>query len=175
LDAAGWVDRDGDGVREKNGRPFRFNATVRQGDGIPELAVYVQEFFRQVGVQMEMVVLEKPLMWEKLRDGDFEAMFMIVQSGVSAQLRDFGRANRLSYYNSEAFAVIDSLQVSADPGEIDRLYRRLTEIYRADMQVTRLVPWSTAWFVHRRVRGLSTPFRAEPDTYMETLWIEEDE
>ncbi len=175
LGVAGWVDRDGDGVREKNGRPFRFTATVRQGDGIPELAVYVQEFFRQVGVQMEMVVLEKPLMWDKLRDGDFEAMFMIVQSGVSAQLRDFGRANRLGYFNPEAFAVIDSLQVSADPGEIDRLYRRLTEIYRADMQVTRLIPWSTAWFVHRRVRGLSTPFRAEPDTYMEMLWVEEDE
>jgi ABC-type transport system substrate-binding protein len=96
-----------------------------------------------------------------------------VQSGVSAQLRDFGRENRLGYDNPEAFAVIDSLQVTADPGEIDRLYRRLTEIFRADMPVTRLIPWSTAWFVHRRVQGMSTPFRAEPDTYMEELWVEE--
>ena len=174
LGAAGWVDRDGDGVREKDGQPFRFTATVWQGNGMPELAVYVQEFFRQVSVHMEMVVMENPLTWEKLRAGDFEALFMVVQSGVSAQLRDFGPENRLGYYNPEAFAVIDSLQVTADPGEIDGLYRRLTEIFRADMPVTRLIPWSRAWFVHRRVRGMSTPFRAEPDTYMEMLWIDED-
>jgi peptide/nickel transport system substrate-binding protein len=173
LDAAGWVDRDGDGVREKDGRQFRFTATVWQGDGMPELAVYVREFLRQVGVHMEIVVLEEPMMFETLRAGDFEALFMVVQSGVSAQQRDFGRENRIGYYNPEAFAVIDSLQVTADPGEVDRFYLRLTEIYRADMQVTRLIPWSTAWFVHKRVRGMSTPFRAEPDTYMETLWVEE--
>ncbi|MEJ2312643.1 MAG: ABC transporter substrate-binding protein [Gemmatimonadales bacterium] len=172
LTAAGWVDQDGDGVREKDGRMFRFTATVRPGDGIPELAVYVQDFFRQVGVHMEMVVLEKPMMWEKLRAGDFEAMFMVVQSGVSAQRRDLGRENRLGYENQEAFAIIDSLQVTAAPGEIDRLYGRLTEIFRADMPVTRLTPWTTAWFVHRRIRGLSSPLRAEPDTYVEALWVE---
>ena len=174
LAAAGWVDRDGDGVREKDGQPFRFSATVRQGNGIPELAVYVQEFFRQVGVHMEIQPVEAALSWDKLKTGDFEALFTIVQSGVSAQLRDFGPENRLGYYNPKAFAVIDSLQVTADPGEIDRLYLRLTEIFRAEMPVTRLIPWSTAWFVHRRVQGMSTPFRAEPDTYMEELWIEED-
>jgi peptide/nickel transport system substrate-binding protein len=108
------VDQDGDGVREKDGQPFRFTATVRQGDGIPELAVYVREFLRQVGVQMELAVVEGPLTWERLRAGDFEAMFMVVQSGVSAQLRDFGRENRLGYDNPEAFAVIDSLQVTAE-------------------------------------------------------------
>ncbi|MEJ2371315.1 MAG: hypothetical protein P8Y07_10790 [Gemmatimonadales bacterium] len=112
------------------------------------------------------------MMWEKLRAGDFEAMFMVVQSGVSAQRRDLGRENRLGYENQEAFAIIDSLQVTAAPGEIDRLYGRLTEIFRADMPVTRLTPWTTAWFVHRRIRGLSSPLRAEPDTYVEALWVE---
>jgi hypothetical protein len=71
------------------------------------------------------------------------------------------------------FEIVDSLQTEADPDEQDRLYRRLTELYRSDMQVTRLIPWSREWFVHRRVRGMSTPFRVEPDTYMETLWVEE--
>jgi peptide/nickel transport system substrate-binding protein len=172
LNVAGWVDRDGDGVREKDGQPFRFTATVRQGNGIPELAVYVQAFLRRVGVHMEMVVLERALVWEKLSTGDFEAMFMIVQSPVAAQKRDFGRGNHIGYYNPEAYTVIDRLQTAADPEKIDHLYRRLTMIYRADMPFTRLIPWSSDWFVHRRVRGMRTPFRAEPDTYMEELWVE---
>lgn len=172
LEAAGWTDRDGDGIRDRNGKPFRFSATVWEGDGIPELAVYVQEFLRQVGVHMDILVTEKALMWEKLGDGDFEALFMIVQSPVWGQTRDFGRENNIGYYNPETFAVIDSLQTAADPEEIDRLYRRLTTIYRTDMPFTRLIPWSSDWFVHRRVRGMSTPFRAEPDTHMEELWVE---
>ncbi len=174
LDAAGWVDRDGDGVREKDGRPFRFNATVVQGNGLPELAVYVQHSLRQVGVRMEMRLHEWTVTWEKLKSGDFEALFMVVQSNVSAQLRDFGRGNPTGYYNPEAFEVIDRLVATADPEAQDRLYSRLTEIFRADMPVTRLIPWSRDWFVHRRVRGLSTPFRADPDTYMEELWVEDE-
>ena len=173
LDAAGWVDRDGDGVREKDGRPFRFTATVWQGNGIPELAVYVQQFLRQVGVHMEIQPVEAALSWDKLKTGDFEALFTVVQVYPRALQRDFGRGSRTGYHNPEAFAVIDSLLATANPEEVDRLYRRLSEIYRADMPLTRLIPWSREWFVHRRVRGLSTPFRASPDTYMEELWVED--
>jgi peptide/nickel transport system substrate-binding protein len=172
LEAAGWVDRDRDGVREKDGRPFRFTATVWQGDGIPQLAVHVQQSLRQVGVHMEIQHAEEALMWEVLQSGDFEAWMGVGQSGPRSQQRDFGRGNGTGYVNPEAFEVIDSLTATADPEEEDRLYRRLTEIYRSDMPFTRLIPWSRDWFVHRRVRGLSTPFRAEPDAYMEELWLE---
>ncbi len=175
LEAAGWVDRDGDGIREQDGRPFRFTASVWSAQGYPQLAVYVQEFLRQVGVHMEIQSIESASAWDRRNFGDFEALFMVVQSGVWAQRRDFGRGNRTGYHNPEAFTVIDSLQATADPDEIDRLYRRLTEIYRADMPFTRLIPWSRDWFVHRRIQGLSTPFRADPDTYMEELWIEDPE
>lgn len=173
FDAAGWVDTNGDGVREKDGRPFHFTATVRQGNGMPELAVHVQEFLHQVGVRMEVQLIERAVSWDRLSSGDFEALFTIVQSGVFAQVRDFGRENRIGYHNRETFQIIARLQTAADPEEQDRLYRRLTDIYRADMQVTRLIPWTMEWFVHRRVQGMSTPFRAEPDTYMEALWVEE--
>ena len=174
LEAVGWADLDGDGVREKEGRPFRFTAVVSQGAGFPELALYVQASLRRIGVHMELQPGEPAAMWELLKSGDFDALFMVVQSGASAQRRDFGRGNQTGYSNPEALAVIDSLQATADPEEQDRFYRRLTEIYRVDMPFTRLIPWSNEWFVHRRIRGLSTPFRAEPDTYMEELWVEDE-
>ncbi len=172
LDGAGWVDRDGDGVREKDGRPFRFSASVSSVQGYAQLAVYVQEFLRQAGVHMEIQSIEAASGWDQLKAGDFEALFMVVQSYPEAQQRDFGRGNRTGYQNPEAFAVIDSLLATADPDEEDRLYRRLTEIYRADMPFTRLIPWSSNWFVHRRVRGPSTHFLAMPDYYMEELWVD---
>ncbi len=175
LNAAGWVDRDGDGVREKDGRPFHFTATVWQGLGMPQLAVSVQEFLRQVGIDMEIQPTEKSLMYSRFNTGDFEAWMGPGLMGPERPRRDFGRGNDRGYHNPEVYQIIDSLQATQDPEGEDRLYRRLSEIYRADMPVTRLVPMSDDWFVHRRIQGLSTPFHAIPDYYMDDLWVEDGE
>ncbi|MGH7562827.1 MAG: ABC transporter substrate-binding protein [Gemmatimonadota bacterium] len=173
LEAAGWSDADGDGVRERGGRAFRFTADVWNDPGTPQMAVHVQEYLRRVGVRMEIRVLEGGLMWEKLRAGDFEALVMIQQSGYgSPEKRDFGRGNRTGYANPAVFDLLDRIMATVDPAEEDRLYRDLAEIFRAELPVTRIVPWTRTHFVHRRVRGLSAPFRLNPDTHMEELWLE---
>lgn len=173
LDAAGWSDRDGDGLREKDGRPFRFTASVLNSQSMELIAVYVQAQLRRVGVQMEIQLTDSAAMWDKLHSGDFEAWIFIDQAPPNRQQAIHGRGNAAGYDNPEAFQVLDRLVTTADPEEVDAHYRRLTEIYRIDPPFTRLIPMTRDWFVHRRIRGLSTPFRADPDTYMETLWVEE--
>jgi peptide/nickel transport system substrate-binding protein len=173
LEAAGWVDRDGDGVRERAGRPFRFTAKVWNGRVAPQLAVYVQEYLRRVGVQMDVVMLEDALMWEMLKAGDFEALLFRHQPGPEAQRRDFGRENRTGYQSPAAFDIIDRIMITADPDEEDRLYGELAEIFSAELPLTRLVWDPSVTFAHQRVRGLSTPFRADANTHMEDLWVEE--
>jgi peptide/nickel transport system substrate-binding protein len=163
LEAAGWQDHDGDGVRERAGRPFRFIAIVRHD--LDRLAVYVQAQLRQVGVQMEVQVLDTPLVWDRFTGGDFEAVFHIHQPGPEAQRRDFGRNNRIGYQNPEVVRLTD--QVTADPDELDRIFRALTEILRADLPVTRLVNRTVTTFAHRRVQG-PVSFYAPP----EDLWLE---
>jgi len=153
LEAAGWQDRDGDGVRERDGRKFRFTAITWNTQGLDRSAVYVQAQLRQVGVQMEVQVLDIPLVWERFTGGDFEAVFHIHQPGLEAQRRDFGRNNRIGYQNPEVVRLTD--QATADPDGLDRIYRALTEILRADLPVTRLVPWTDTTFAHRRVRGIA--------------------
>jgi peptide/nickel transport system substrate-binding protein len=171
LEAAGWGDRDGDGIRERDGRVFQFTATVSSLHGMPQLAVSVQAQLRQVGVQMRIQRFEGS-MWEKLRAGDFEAWMNVHQSGADAVRRDFGRGNPLGYSNEEVFDLIDRLTATADPQDQDRLYAQLTQIFRTEQPFARLLPFTRSWFVHRRLRGLSTPFQASPDTYLESLWVE---
>jgi peptide/nickel transport system substrate-binding protein len=172
LEAAGWQDRDGDGVREREGRPFRFTAIVRHD--LDRLAVYVQAQFRQVGVQMELQVLDGPLVWDRFTAGDFEAVFHINQQFPDALWRDFGRNNRIGCHNPEVVRLTDQGAATADPEEMDRIYRALTEIFRAELPVTRLVTRTGTIFAHRRVQGLGTPFHANPDTDMEDLWLENE-
>jgi hypothetical protein len=58
--------------------------------------------------------------------------------------------------------------------ERDIAVRRLWPIYSTDMPFTLLSPRVTFNIVHRRIRGLKSPDRADPAGFMEHLWIEEE-
>ncbi len=70
--------------------------------------------------------------------------------------------------------LIDRAKVTGDPDLRDYIYRELTEIFREDVPITLLFPRVEYTFVHRRIQGLSSPWRANPASYMEYLWLEED-
>lgn len=59
-----------------------------------------------------------------------------------------------------------------DPDEIDRTYRELAPIFQAELPVTFLAPSVVTTIAHRRLRGLSGPFRASPVLHMDELWLE---
>ena len=48
-------------------------------------------------------------------------------------------------------------------------------IFQQDVPVTYLLP--QIWFnaAHRRVKGLSSPYRVWAETHMDQLWLEEEE
>ena len=66
--------------------------------------------------------------------------------------------------------LIDQARATADPDELDVICRALTEIFRADLPVTRLVPFVNTTFAHRRVQGLGRRTYAPP----QDLWLENE-
>jgi peptide/nickel transport system substrate-binding protein len=56
LDEAGWEEASKGGIREKNGRKFRFSLLF-SAELMPG-AVYIQDQLRRVGIDMEMVPME---------------------------------------------------------------------------------------------------------------------
>jgi peptide/nickel transport system substrate-binding protein len=58
LEEAGWVDTDGDGVREKDGQPLALDLYTRQGGaaGDIETAELVQAMLAEVGIQTNIIV-----------------------------------------------------------------------------------------------------------------------
>jgi hypothetical protein len=57
---------------------------------------------------------------------------------------------------------------------VDRIYRQIAEILIEDQPVTFFMPRVITFIAHRRLRGLSNPFRALPARNMDDLWIEEE-
>ena len=176
LEEAGWVDGDGDGIREREGEPFRFEVLVPMTE--EREAVYVQEQLRRVGVSMAIVSRgEWAQVFRQVRAGDFEAAisrFLVDLSAVTGQLPFFGATSYIGYPNRRAHELLQAAASTQNPETLDGLYRELMEIFEADHPVTFLHPIPSTHVVHRRVAGLSSPYRADPVWYMEHLWLDEE-
>lgn len=125
LDSLGWRDANGDGVRERNGRPLRFSL------GVPgtsrsrvRLAVLLQEQLRQAGVKVDVEQLDLPVLIEKERKRTFDAAIIQWNTqpspgsirgtwGTMGSMASSGN-NYGSYENSVFDANIDSALASFD-------------------------------------------------------------
>ncbi|MGH2360187.1 MAG: peptide ABC transporter substrate-binding protein [bacterium] len=175
LDAAGWRDGNGDGIRERDGKPFRFTTIVSHAEsgGVDEwTAVYLQEQLRRVGVRMDIQVLDRGVP-ARLKSGEFEAAILHFRHSAWWLQQYVGRNSPIGYSNAEVARQIDQAMVTADPEVLDGIYQDLMEIFRADVPVTFLTPQVNTYIAHRRIRGLSSPWRANPVEYMEDLWLED--
>ncbi|MGK2935117.1 MAG: ABC transporter substrate-binding protein [Gemmatimonadaceae bacterium] len=181
LDAAGWIDRDGGGVRQKDGRRFAFTA-LTPGPATSDrtrAAVFVQEAVRQVGVSMEIETLEENLMLKRFRGGHFQAAFWRLHNRPHgswlSHLQLFGKESVLGYRAPPVVDLLERAERTVDQEELDRIYRELMPLLQMDVPITLLYPHMGAVVAHRRVHGLSSPFHGDPVMHTEDLWLGEGE
>jgi peptide/nickel transport system substrate-binding protein len=71
---AGWYDRDGDGLRDKNGQAFRFEFLLPCCDEMYEArAALMKENLRQLGIDMTVRSLEWATFIQNINDYAFDA------------------------------------------------------------------------------------------------------
>lgn len=171
LADAGWVDGDGDGVREKDGRAFRFELIAPAGED-EQAAVYVQNQLRRVGIAAEVRLMPLNLVRRTWRAGDFEAIVAIADQTRAPLF--FGEESVLGYENARARALLRDLDEILDPEERDAVFRELGALFHQEQPATFLFPLVSHYVVHRRVRGLSSPWRADPLMNLDRLWIDDE-
>jgi len=170
LDNAGWRLRNRDGLRERDGQDFRFTAlTLAESPGA-ETALYVQDQLRDLGVRMELQQLERSARGDRLRTGKFEAIVSFINGGFRSVERWAGGAG---YRNPQLTRLLELVRNTADPEAADQAYRTMSDLWRADQPVAFLFLFSRPGVVHRRVKGLTNPWRADPLRFTDDLWLED--
>lgn len=112
LTQAGWVDNNGDGIREKNGVDLEFEIITKKGDSVRENSlIMLRENFCTIGARVECSVAEFSSMIEQVRSGNFDSYLRIYSSRMNinpSALYASGPSNRFNYgnYSSE---LVDSL------------------------------------------------------------------
>lgn len=179
LEEAGWRDRDGDGVRDRDGRPFRFSLLVMTGGWTPgtsreQAALFVQSQLRRVGIRMEILTMDMLAGRDRWRRGEFDAAIVTSLAGEDGHVSLYGKDSLLGYANPRVAELLERAAASMNPEERDSIYRELWPIFQAELPMTSLYPARWTNVVHRRVQGLSSPFREDPLWYAEELWLEEE-
>ena len=162
LNEAGWLEPKA-GIREKNGRKFRFSLFFSAE--LMTAAVYIQDQFRRVGIDMETVPMTLSVHVGRQQEGKFDAIlrsWMIFGYGWG-----YG-----GYDNPEFEPLLKSVISAPTTEEFDSAARKLWPIFQRDIPWTFLYPEVRFNAVHRRIRGLKSPNRSDPAKFIEQIWIE---
>ncbi len=75
LDSAGWVDANGDGIREKDGKPLAFTLMTQAGFAVREnVSQALQRQWRDVGIDARIQLVDGTAISNLWFEGKFDAM-----------------------------------------------------------------------------------------------------
>jgi ABC-type transport system substrate-binding protein len=169
LREAGWEDRDGDSVLEhatlqgEDGKPleFRFKLLMYANSAeYANLANLFREELRQIGVVMDPLPVDWPLMQQKMEERDFDCYTGAWALGWEAdpyQLWHSSQAdltkssNRIGFRNAAADRIIEQLRVTLDEEERLPLLHRFHAIIHEEQPYTFLFMRSLPRVHHRCV------------------------
>ena len=121
LEEAGWVDTDGDGIREKDGKEFEVTCLLATGlvnrwpyDTIAEI---IQAQLQKVGIRMKILTVETGLWRKKMKAGEAE-ISMRPWAGISPHTR------LMAWFHSKGRNVHNMGIFYSNP-EMDRLIEKL--------------------------------------------------
>ncbi|HVH13015.1 MAG TPA: ABC transporter substrate-binding protein [Longimicrobium sp.] len=159
LEKAGWRDTDGDGIREKNGQPFRFVLMTNSGNQRrSDVAQIVQQMWRRVGVQADLRQQETNTMYARLRAKDFQAVLAGFGVGLSPDFSEMWSRdspfNFASYDNPSTFAIFAEARQATDEARANMLWKQAAAQLVNDRPTTWLYYLDGVVGVRDRLRGV---------------------
>lgn len=163
LDEAGWVDTDGDGIRDKDGVKFSFKYSYASGRAIYEqLAKMLKDAASKVGIEVRPDPYEWSILIGRLTDGNFDAVTLgwggTIESDPfqifhSSQIEDRG-SNRTAYNSPAADELMDKARRTIDEEKRIELYQQLHKLFHKEQPYTFLMTRPTFLFIHKRFENV---------------------
>lgn len=164
LAEAGWTDSDGDGVLDRDGKPFTFTIVTNQGNDLRvKCGEIIQRRFKEVGVDVKLRVIEwASFLHEFINPGNFDATILGWSGGPepdaynvwhSSKTRP-GELNFIGFKNAEVDEVLEKGRRTFDLAERKVAYDRFQEILAAEQPYTFLYVSDALPAVAARFRGI---------------------
>jgi peptide/nickel transport system substrate-binding protein len=173
LESAGWVDRDGDGVRENaDGVPLSFEIKYNQGnDTRQDVAEIMQAQLSEVGIAAQPRVVEFTTLINQLTDPaqrDFEGVVMGWTTEFKLDDSDLFDSKRIdgpyawsATENPEIDRLLGELSLATDRERAKVLWAEYQEVLTEEQPYTFFYYPDRLAGVNQRVRGIEMDARGE--------------
>lgn len=174
LNARGWRDHDGDGVRDKDGQPLAFHILVPTSSVLRrQYARLLQEQFRAIGVHVEVDELEPGVVSQRVGTGKYDTAILsrsndpspssgIAQSWTRA---GFGGSNFGRYYNPDFERLVDRAVTATTRDQARPQWRAAIETLNADAPGIFLYALDNVAAIHKRIDNV----QIRPDSWAALL------
>jgi peptide/nickel transport system substrate-binding protein len=179
LAAKGWKDTDGDGVLDRNGKPFAFELLTNAGNQLrADATVMVQDQLKKVGIRVEPRQVEFNTLLAQTIDGTYDAAILGQSLDTSLDLRsNFSSAaiaeggNSPRYRNPEMDRLIETAASQPDMLVARPYLDRIQQLLHRDQPMTFLWESMRLTAVNKRLRDVK-PTHAWSLFNLKEWWIQ---
>jgi peptide/nickel transport system substrate-binding protein len=141
----GWSDTDGDGILDRDGRPFEFEMITNNGNQLRVgIVTMAESYLRKVGIKVKPQLLDWNHFISRVTQSDFDSQVMGWKVGTRADLTELwhsrsnepGGYNRVGYRNQEVDSLIDKAKNTLDTDQAKALWSRCQRIIYEDQPFT---------------------------------------
>lgn len=164
LAEAGWKDTDGDGIIDKDGKPFEFTIITNHGNDLRKnAATIIQSDLRKVGIDVKIRTIEWAAFIKNfINKRNFEACLLGWGIGIDPSQIDIWNSkktgetelNFISYQNPEVDELLELGAGTYDPQERKKYYDRFQEILAEDQPYTFLFVADSLPVISSRFKGI---------------------
>jgi len=163
FNSLGWLDTDGDGILDKNHKPFALEMFVVGGNSASNpFAQLYQSELKNVGIDLKVTALDPSAMLERVMSGNFQTCYMAFELDPDPDPRALFHSSQFPpngqnitfYKNPTVDALIDQGRRELDHSKRIAIYRQLHAILADDQPFTWTVQVSTKWAISKRVKNV---------------------
>lgn len=164
LAQAGWHDTDGDGILDKDGRPFSFTLLTNQGNPLREKSAQIIQYrLGKIGIDMKIRTLEWTAFINDFIDKRrFDAVLLGWTIGQDPDIFDIWHSSKtgpkelnfIGYANPEVDRLLIEGRRTFDREKRRKIYFRIQEILAEDQPYTFLYVPMALPIIHKRYQGI---------------------
>jgi peptide/nickel transport system substrate-binding protein len=164
LREAGWKDTNGDGILDKDGKPFEFTILTNMGNNLRKnTATIIQWRLAKIGIKVNIRVLEwSTFVNEFIDKRRFEAVILGWSISPDPDQYDIWHSSKtrekefnfIGYNNPEVDELLEKGRRTFNTGERKKIYFRIQEILAEELPYIFLYVPDATPIVHSRFKGI---------------------
>jgi peptide/nickel transport system substrate-binding protein len=164
LASAGWLDTNGDGILDKDGKPLRLEMLITGGNSpSTPFAQLFQAELKKIGVQLDVTTLDPSAFIQRILAGNYGCAYLSWDLDPdpdpfplfhSSQMPPHGQ-NIVFFANAEADRLMEAGRREFKQAERVKIYRQFHALLADEQPYTWTVQVSSKWAVNKRLRNVS--------------------